>query len=524
MIRITSGNRTSLMIFWGISFIILVIRVFVPNIWKLTLLAFVNPLLIIGTLWFIRKTLLFYIPDKITVYTLVLIAFATNLYALMTINNPMQQNMVLFCFTLLMYLTASWHYNPHIAKTILMAVISAITILIYPEGYLVLLIPVFWGIYNEDSWKQKYFFYKTIRKDLFIFIGILLVLTIIPILTLGISPGEISFLDFKLPGVFMTNFRLLWIELFSFNHGWLIYTPLMLIPAFGYYFFADRNRQIFFAFFITCVAVILAESCWTAIDSSPVFGQMTFMPLYGQLSLPIAYFLKVIDEKHKIIKIATGLICIFFIVLNLFQTWQYQTGYILKSGMTPTSYALVFGRTYLTDFEKQRLTGAEPDGATMLGSGLKFNKRLIAFYNFENTEVVYWKNLVSDYKKSGKLAMRLDGIERFSPAVKVPYSAISMKKDAVAKITVSVFVPSSQSFSGGNLVFSSFHQGMEYRYASLNLESMQLKSGLWHTVSFDYLLPPGRDPNDLFAAYVWYSGNSNLFIDDLNVEIFEPVK
>jgi hypothetical protein len=65
---------------------------------------------------------------------------------------------------------------------------------------------------------------------------------------------------------------------------------------------------------------------------------------------------------------------------------------------------------------------------------------------------------------------------------------------------------------------------MEYRYASLNLESMQLKSGLWHTVSFDYLLPPGRDPNDLFAAYVWYSGNSNLFIDDLNVEIFEPVK
>jgi hypothetical protein len=423
-----------------------------------------------------------------------------------------------------MFITASEYHSPNIIKTITLAVLSGITILICPTGYLVLLIPALWGIHDKESGKQKISRLLKNKKQIIIFLSCLFLIIFVLVVTLKISPGEISFLGFQLPGVFYLNFRYLWNDLFSFDHGWFIYSPAILLSAFGFYFLAERNKEIFFSFFIICLVEIFVESCWTSLDSTVVFGQVAYIPLIALLSLPIAVFLKVISEKNKFLQFFTAIICIFFIILNIFQTWQYQNGIILRSGMTPEFYGIIVGRTGLTELEKQRMTGVEPDVSSILKDGSEFNHRVLAFYDFEDTTAGYKSQLESEYHKSGKLAFKLNTTGPFSPALKIPYTELTSKKEVVGRITVSVYAPSSTVFSSGSLVFSSIHDGITYGYKSLNLGSLNLRAGEWHTETFDYLFPAGHSPGDLLAAYVWYNGKSALFIDDLKFELFEPKK
>ncbi len=483
-----------------------------------------DSLLLVAGLWFIRGTLLFFVSDLITSFTLVVIVLATNLFYLSIADHLLQPAMIFLLFALVMFVTASAYHSPNILKTVTLSVISGITILICPTGYLVLVIPALWGIHDKESRKQKISEILRKPKRTIIYLIFLFLTILIPMIILKVRPGEISFLDFRLPGVFYLNFRYLWNVLFSFDHGWLIYSPVMLLPAIGFYYLAERNREIFLSVFVVCVLEILFESCWSSLDSTMIFGQVAFVPLIALLSLPIAVLFKVIAEKNKSLQFFIGIICIFFIVFNIFQTWQYQNGIILRSGMTPEIYAAVFGRTSLTELDKQRVTGIEPDASSFLKDGSEFTCRVLAFYNFEDTNAGYKSQLESEYHKSGKYAFRLDSTGTFSPALKIPYDELTSKKEVVGRITVSVFAPANSTFTGGNIVFSSIHEGITYRYRSLDLGSLNLQAGEWHTETFDYLFPAVRSPDDLLAAYVWYTGKSALFIDDLKFEVFEPKK
>lgn len=92
------------------------------------------------------------------------------------------------------------------------------------------------------------------------------------------------------------------------------------------------------------------------------------------------------------------------------------------------------------------------------------------------------------------------------------------------RITASVFATNSVALSGGFLVISSMHERTNYRYKKLNLGDLKLKPGVWNTVSLDYLIPTDALPGDQLVSYIWYTGNSMIYIDDLKYEAFEPKK
>ena len=473
-------------------------------------------------LWFIRATLLFFVSESVASWTLILIVFGSNLFYLAGAEHLLQPILLFSLYAGVIYFTASSSRSRRLSKTIYLAVISGIAILAEPTGYLVLLIPALWGIHDKTTAKEKFSGIRKNYLNTLIFSACILVTIFIPVIFLKISPGEIGFLDFRVPGVFYFNFRYLWNNLFSFDHGWLIYSPALWLPAIGFYYLAEKKREIFLSIFILCLIEILAESCWTTLGKTEVFGQIAFVPLIALLSLPTAFLLKEIAEKNIITRSVIAAVCVFFIVLNLFQTWQYTNGIILKSDMTPEIYCTVFGRTHFTETEKQRITGIEPDATLLLKDESKYTHRTLAFYDFEDTTAGYKNQLESAYFKSGKRAFKLESTGPFSPALKMPYAELTMKKGVIARITVSVFSPVNATFSGGYLVFSSIHEGITFRYKNLILDDLHLRSGEWHTETLDYLFPPECNPADLIAGYVWYTGNSALFIDDLKFELFEP--
>ena len=338
-------NKSAFLTFFLIFIILFLVHCFATS-GKFHVFEYLVYLGIFGAgLWFIRATLLFFVSENVTSGTLILIVFGSNLFYLAGVEHLLQPILLFSLYAGVIYFTTSAYRSPRISKTVFLAVFSGLAILAQPIGYVVLLIPLLWGIHDKKSVLENCSGIRKNDRNILIFVNILLLMIFIAVVFLKINPGEIGFLDFRLPGVFYLNFRYVWNNLFSFDHGWLTYSPAMLLAAVGFYFLAERKREIFLSIFVVCVMEILAESCWTKLGKTEVFGQIAFVQLIALLSLPTAFFLKVIAEKKGITRFFIAIICVCFLVLNLFQTWQYDAGIILKTDMTPEIYCNVFGRT-----------------------------------------------------------------------------------------------------------------------------------------------------------------------------------
>ena len=522
MFQIRLGTRTSLITFVAIIISLALIHFLFPYGKTHFINSIVCLVIFFTGIWFIRKTLLLFVPDPVVSITLIILIFGTNLFYMAVQGSLLQPVLVFSLYAIIVYLTASVYLTPGLSKIIMLGVFSGLVILVQPTGFLVLLIPILWAVHDRNSIKEKLAGILKNYKELLLSVACLLLVVIFSSLTWKIAPGEISFLGFRLPGLFSFNFRYLWNDLLSFDHGWLIYSPVVLLMVPGFYFLSERNPVIYYPLFVFCLVDILVQSCWTTLGSTEVFGQVAYIPLMAVLSLPLAIFVKVIAEKRRIIQVFVIILCIFFIVLNCFQTWQYVNGIIFRSGMTDETYYRVFGRTDVPETERQQLAGLDPDPVLVLKDGTKFIRRTLAFYDFEDTTATYRNRLEHAFAKSGKWAFKMDSNARFSPAMKVLYSELTKKKQVGARLTVSVFVPKSSEYKDGILVITSIHEGKNYRYRQLRLGDLTMKSGQWQTISFDYLSPIDPCDGDFLEFHVWYTGNASLYIDDLKYEAFEP--
>jgi hypothetical protein len=359
---------------------------------------------------------------------------------------------------------------------------------------------------------------------IFLFFSSLLILLIPVVLIWKVSPGEIPLFSFKLPGVFISFSSFLWEDLFSFDHGWLIYTPLMITAFIGFYFFAEKNRSIFYPIFLFCIIDLFLETSWSYLGTTRVFGQVAFIPAYALLFFPLASFIEFIRRTNTVMQIILSIITTILLLFNVFQTWQYNEGIILNSGMNVENYGLVFGRTNLTKIEKQQLAGLESDTSFELNDERRFKRTIIAFYDFEDTNVIFKSHLETSFVRNGKRAFTLNTTDQFSLGYKNSYAEFKQKQWVGLRITASVFSQNAISFCDVNFVITSTHEKTNYMYKKLNFGDLKLKPGIWNTVSFDYMIPTDPILSDNLVAYVWYTGNGQVYIDDVKYEAFEQKK
>jgi|GEM_PF-1817135 hypothetical protein len=512
----------SLLTFYGIAVIILLINLLTPHSGNALFASLINPVILVTGLGFMRKNLQFYFQDKIVTITLVLLAFATNLFFIGVFSNIHQPLLLFTFYSVLVYLTIRWHLKPSLLIAVFLGVITGLIIMVHPIGYSAVLIPVLWNISDKTSWKEKIRLIRDKWSHFIVFISLSVLINIIALLTLDVRPGEIPFLDITLPGLFTFGSRYFWNDLFSFDHGLFIYSPVFILAVIGFYFFAEKNRPIFYPVFIICIFDLLGETCWSVLGETPVFGQIAFIPVYALLIFPIASFIGFIFSGKLFSRITVTVVMTAFIILNIFQTWQFNAGLILHSGMTMSIYGQVFGQTVLPGLSDQQLTGMDmdPKKTLLFNDENRFSKILLASYDFENPNVPYKNNLENKFVKSGKAAFTMDSISRYSPTWEIKYKDFMRKPLIGMRITASVFTTNLFSLANVNLVITSAHEGKLYRYKTIDLGNLNLKPGVWNTVSMDYLISHRPDPADELISYVYYTGNSVIYIDDLKFEAF----
>jgi len=51
----------------------------------------------------------------------------------------------------------------------------------------------------------------------------------------------------------------------------------------------------------------------------------------------------------------------------------------------------------------------------------------------------------------------------------------------------------------------------------------EIKPGKWNKIKLDYLTPEVRSKNDELKIHIWNKGKKTFYIDDINIELFEPI-
>ncbi|HET6990262.1 MAG TPA: hypothetical protein VFJ43_03015, partial [Bacteroidia bacterium] len=331
--------------------------------------------------WFLRKLLIRYFNDKLSALIMLLLAFATNLfyYASYDCNLP---HITLFAAdTLILILTIKWHEQQKSKYAIGIGLLIGLITVTRPSEIVWLFIPLFWGIQNWKTFREKLILLKRNFAQVFLLITGMVLVGSLQLFywkyTCGkwFSNNHVEGFDFFRPFTLQV--------LFSYKKGWLLYTPLMTFAILGLFLLYKKNKPLFFPFMIFFLSNLWFISSWECWWYGGTFGQRSFVESYGLMAIPLGYFLQSAFAKN-IRKYVTALVLGFFLFLNQLQMWQLQVGILNGYLMTKAYYWKVFGKTKIDERWKSLLEVDRGNLPPLDSAGTGYTHKTIMLQDFEN--------------------------------------------------------------------------------------------------------------------------------------------
>ncbi|HET6245536.1 MAG: hypothetical protein H0V01_03555 [Bacteroidetes bacterium] len=483
-------------------------------------------------LYFLRKVLLKFFNDQITAIALILIVVGTNYFHIVIYSSLMPHNFLFTLYTLVLWFTLKWHETFKIKYIVLCGIVCGLCILSRPSEIVCLLIPALWTINNKESFIEKIRLLLEKKVQILLFLLVVFTTCLPQLIYYKMITGKFLYSSYGNYGEGMEFLKPYTLEvLFSFRKGWFIYTPIMLFAIIGLFMMLKNKWKHSFAivlFTIVNVYIVSSWSCWWYADS---FGQRALMQSFAVLALPLGYFILWLKSKQIYLKVLSSIAFGFFILLNLFQTWQINNYIIHSSRMTFSYYLKVFGKTTVQEEDKKLLlVNRFFIGDETVQNEDEFAKTTLGFIDFEKNktyELSYEKHRKYVLSKkqyfSGNTSLKLDSNNIFSPKYEITYKDLTDKEYAWIRVSAMIYPTADLKNDPASIVITFKHKWNNYKYAALNFENLpHLELNKWNKVSFDYLTPEVRKKSDNLSVYAWNRGKKNIYIDDLKIDVFEP--
>lgn len=319
--------------------------------------------LFIGLLY-LRRSLRMFFNDAVTSITLLIIVLGTNLFYY-TALEPLMSHVYSFSFlAVLIYQTILFYQHQSYKTTIIIGITLAIITLIRPTNLIFILLPICYGITNTVDFKIRFTFFKENFKFIFCAILCFIILWIPQLLYWKMLTGYYFFNSYG-EKFYFDNPHIM-DGLFGFRKGWFIYTPLMMLGVIGLFFLYKNYKRFIFSFSLVLIIevyVVLSWWCWWYGGS---FGMRTFIDIYALLAFPMAAVFALLFSKTKWLRFVFAVVLLYFVSLNLFQTYQYKLARISWDSMTKDAYLKVFMQ--LDDKPETKKLMRNPDyKAAMMG-------------------------------------------------------------------------------------------------------------------------------------------------------------
>lgn len=467
---------------------------------------------------YFKKILQHFFEEKIALIVFLVSVFGTNYFHLMTFDGTLlTHNFAFTGLAILVWNTIHWHRHTHWKHAVGIGVSIGIITLVRPTEAVAVLIPVFWNVYDRASFQRKVMLMIEKLSQILLALALATICFLPQIIYWHEVTGQWFFYSYQNAGEgldFLSPHVLPF--LFSFRKGWLIYTPIVFMAFAGFFFLYRQKKELLFSIFLFVVLSVYISASWTCWwYAGGSFSSRTLVPVYVVLALPLGYLLQSI--QGKLLKIVVTVFMVGMVLLNLFQSWQFENGVIDKERMTKRYYAAIFGKT------------ERPENAEKL---LLIDRTIKDFRVFDSLytvrgETVFSDPFVSDGRKNknyevfnGKTVLKLDKDRKFGSNFQQQFSALTDTDWAWIVIKANVFFPAEYQGQAPLIVGQMMHKGDTYNYRTAPKDKSSIKLGAWNELRLDYLTPHVRTKDDVFKSYLWQRSQSPVYFDELTVEVF----
>ncbi len=290
-------------------------------------------------LYFLRKILLFYFPDKAVALTLLAIVVGSNYLDYAAIDGAMTHNYLFTIYSLLIYLSIRFYQHPGLKKAAGIGFLVGLAALTRPTEIISLLIPLFWGldIFRKTAIRERLRFFKTQRNALGLAILICALTGSLQLFYWHYASGDWIVYSYQDQGFS-------WLSphikngLFSYKSGWLTYTPIMIFALIGFYPLFRDQRRLFFTSFLFTVLFIYIAFAWDIWWYGGSLGQRSMVQAYPVLAFPLTAFFARFLRMSLPLKILLAVPLLLFVALNLLFTHQAHKGGLLPVGQVTRAY------------------------------------------------------------------------------------------------------------------------------------------------------------------------------------------
>jgi hypothetical protein len=473
-------------------------------------------------IYFLRKILLAYFTDGVSAITMVLIVLGTNYFQLTAYDGAMAHTYLFSLYALITWLTIRWHDRPSWKSAIPLGLLLGLCTLVRPTSVVMVLVPLLWLPSGDSAWKMKLELFRNNISQIVAVVVLFFAVSFLQLLYWKLHSGKWVYYSY------VEGEKLQWIArhlvnvLVSYRKGWFIYTPMMLFIIPGFIILWKKNRSLFQPVFIFFAVNLLLVSSWTGWWYSGSFGMRALMESYVLVAIPLAAWVAWLGECKTLLRIALSAVMFFFILLNLFQTWQYMNFILEPSRITRAFYWRTFGKTHPDPKDALYLLPEQNNIKETLENENDYIPRKAGIYCFENGASMAGHGYTSDQHHSGKWSLRLSPEVQFSPNLIFQYKQLSHSDIFWIRASAWVYFTCNPEDVKCSIVITSRRHRHEYKYRGADLEKMNLEPGKWQYVHMDYLSPYMENRDDLLNAYFWYRGDKEVYIDDFTLTVFEP--
>lgn len=468
-------------------------------------------------LFFLYKNLAFYFSERTSLAVTATVGLATNLFFFSSYTLGMAHPVAFFLIAYFLFVTKHWHENPNRRDALWLGLTLGLIALVRTQDAIIGLVPLLWGVRSWRDLPQRVrFFWK--HKSSLAFAGLAFVLALLP---------QAAYWKFVSGQWWFYGYRgetFDWLRphvlkgLFSFENGWLIYTPVMVFSLWGLL----RLRRFMPDLFVPILVflplywyVIYAWWCWMYING---FGSRPMVDTYALLAFPLAAWIE--SQKRKW---AVGLLLCFFVWLNIFQAWQAYRGIYWSERGNWAFYKEVFGKTETS----ARALAAYESGEIQPSKSLNKAKEMFVHAMADSTS----ENFV---RMEGRGAYRCPG--EFNHMTKVSNDTAKLVPGDWLRVSVAALVPRNAPVLStdhiAKLVIDFTDGGgrlLKYRCLKIVSHIENPTHSLWRThgtgawgeAAFFVMVPVGFDAGSQLKTYVWNPNAQEVYVGELRVEVWK---
>ncbi|MCC2547067.1 hypothetical protein LJY25_11465 [Hymenobacter sp. BT175] len=246
-------------------------------------------------LWLARKALVPRFGEWPTAFALVILVVGTNYLDYAAINGAMTHNWLFTWYTVLLLLVPAFYRRPSVGRALGVGAVIGIMTLTRPTELMAVLIPLLWGLQpSMASVRERLGFWQQHWLKL-------VSAAVVGALFISIQPlywhyatGDWIVYSYQNQGFSWLRPHL-WNGIFSFQSGWLTYSPLSVLPLLGLLVLRRQEQEGFWAILVFMLIAIYVAYAWDIWW----YGGRAMVQSYGVMVWPLAALMRWLGSHRR---------------------------------------------------------------------------------------------------------------------------------------------------------------------------------------------------------------------------------